>query len=137
MQSDQLSPIGADMTSASSLSLSTYTAYYFMISPFNWYPILQKDTNRLSPSTHAFKRLHQFLISDQAHGDLVSAVDFGEEFLVAGFEDASLGVWELMPIKKVNFYLIADLPFCGSWRGGGKGSSAGYTYLPHCWRQYL
>ncbi len=37
----------------------------------------------------------------QAHGDLVSAVDFGNEFLVAGFEDGSLGVWSLQPIGKV------------------------------------
>jgi hypothetical protein len=31
-------------------------------------------------------------------------VDFGYEFLVAGFEDASLGVWQLQPVKKVSKY---------------------------------
>ena len=33
VQSDQLSPIGADMTSSTSLSLSIYITYYFMGSP--------------------------------------------------------------------------------------------------------
>jgi hypothetical protein len=47
----------------------------------------------------------------QAHGDLVSAVDFGNEFLVAGFEDGSLGVWSLQPIGKV-FLLIISTPVC-------------------------
>jgi len=31
----------------------------------------------------------------QAHGDLVSAVDFGPDFLVTGYEDANVGVWTL------------------------------------------
>jgi len=31
----------------------------------------------------------------QAHGDLVSAVDFGPDFLVTGYEDSNVGVWTL------------------------------------------
>lgn len=31
----------------------------------------------------------------QAHGDLVSAVDFNDEFLVTGYEDANVGVWSM------------------------------------------
>ena len=31
----------------------------------------------------------------QAHGDLVSAVDFSEEYLVTGYEDSNVGVWSM------------------------------------------
>jgi len=31
----------------------------------------------------------------QAHGDLVSAVDFGPDYLVTGYEDSNVGVWSL------------------------------------------
>lgn len=31
----------------------------------------------------------------QAHGDLVSAVDFGDEYLVTGYEDSNVGVWSM------------------------------------------
>ena len=31
----------------------------------------------------------------QAHGDLVSAVDFSEDFLVTGYEDSNVGVWSM------------------------------------------
>ena len=31
----------------------------------------------------------------QAHGDLVSAVDFNEDFLMTGYEDANVGVWSM------------------------------------------
>ncbi|XP_023319808.1 F-box/WD repeat-containing protein 11 [Eurytemora carolleeae] len=38
----------------------------------------------------------------QAHGDLVSAVDFSSVHLVTGFEDAMLGVWELPGGTKIH-----------------------------------
>ena len=31
----------------------------------------------------------------KAHGDLVSAVDFSEEFLVTGYEDSNVAVWSM------------------------------------------
>ena len=31
----------------------------------------------------------------QAHGDLVSAVDFSEDYLVTGYEDSNVGVWSM------------------------------------------
>ena len=31
----------------------------------------------------------------QAHGDLVSAVDFSEDHLVTGYEDTNVGVWSM------------------------------------------
>ena len=31
----------------------------------------------------------------QAHGDLVSAVDFNEDYLVTGYEDSNVGVWNM------------------------------------------
>ena len=33
--------------------------------------------------------------SPQAHGDLVSAVDFSEDHLVTGYEDSNVGVWSM------------------------------------------
>ena len=33
--------------------------------------------------------------SPQAHGDLVSAVDFSEDRLVTGYEDSNVGVWSM------------------------------------------
>ena len=31
----------------------------------------------------------------KAHGDLVSAVDFSEDYLVTGYEDSNVGVWSM------------------------------------------
>ena len=40
-----------------------------------------------------FVSLSDFVL--QAHGDLVSAVDFSEDFLVTGYEDSNVGVWSM------------------------------------------
>ena len=37
----------------------------------------------------------------QAHGDLVSAVDFNEDYLVTGYEDANVGVWSMLDGQQV------------------------------------
>ena len=38
----------------------------------------------------------------QAHGDLVSAVDFNEEFLMTGYEDANVGVWSMATGQQIH-----------------------------------
>ena len=38
----------------------------------------------------------------QAHGDLVSAVDFNEDYLVTGYEDANVGVWSMVDGHQVS-----------------------------------
>ena len=38
----------------------------------------------------------------QAHGDLVSAVDFNDEFLMTGYEDANVGVWSMTTGQQVH-----------------------------------
>ena len=38
----------------------------------------------------------------QAHGDLVSAVDFNDEFLMTGYEDANVGVWSMVTGQQVH-----------------------------------
>ena len=37
---------------------------------------------------------------NKAHGDLVTAVDFDEKFLVTGHEDSTVGVWDNRVRKK-------------------------------------
>jgi len=38
----------------------------------------------------------------QAHGDLVASVDFNSSYLVCGFEDANIGVWQLPSTTQVH-----------------------------------
>lgn len=38
----------------------------------------------------------------QAHGDLVSAVDFNEDFLMTGYEDANVGVWSMASGQQIH-----------------------------------
>jgi hypothetical protein len=64
----------------------------------------------------------------QAHGDLVSAVDFGAEFLVAGFEDGSLGVWSLQPIGKVFLFIIIT-PVCVAREPANGKASMNETWI--------
>ena len=49
---------------------------------------------------HGVENFHSKVF--QAHGDLVSAVDFSEEYLVTGYEDSNVGVWSMETGLQVN-----------------------------------
>ena len=49
----------------------------------------------------SFKSVSTSFSSLQAHGDLVSAVDFNEDYLVTGYEDANVGVWSMLDGQQV------------------------------------
>ena len=49
----------------------------------------------------SLKSVSTSFCSLQAHGDLVSAVDFNEDYLVTGYEDANVGVWSMLDGQQV------------------------------------
>lgn len=69
----------------------------------------------------------------QAHGDLVSAVDFSSTHLVAGFEDALLSVWDITSGNKVHSLAGHSGGVTGIQIQGHLAASASYDTTVRLW----